>query len=607
MMKKLILRPGINQQLSPTANEGGFSDASLVRFRDGFAQKQGGWQRIASGTYLGICRGLHPFRELAGNIDLAAGTNRRLYVYQGGTYYEVTPLRKTVNPMSNNPLATTNGSATVTVTDAGHGASAGDDVNLTGLSAVAGLTISGDYTIQTVLTANTYTITASGNANATTNGGGAAGIAKYFLATGPQDATAGLGWGAGSWGSGTWGTPRSVSAILLQPRVWALDNWGEDLLASPLDGALYLWDASVGTGTRAAVVATAPSLSKWMLVGLPERHAICFGTDTGGTQDPMLIRWSDTEDYTNFTTSSTNAAGSFRLAGGTTIVSARRTSREILVFTDKDVTSMVFRGLPYVYTFQPLGQACGLIAPQAAVVLNDICYWMSDDHFNYYDGTVHTLDCDLWGAIFNNINRDQAGKIVCGVNSSFNEITWWYPSASSTEIDSYVTFNIGSSKQPPCWYGGLAATAFARTAWVDREIFGAPIGADPTTQRLMFHEVGVDADGAAMSCFVETALADIDDGEEFSETSLLIPDMRATDGKSVMAGQLAVTLKTQNEPGGTIWEQELGSVSSTTVGLGARGRGRAVALRWTSSMVGDDWRLGVWRLRYSPDGRQGGA
>jgi hypothetical protein len=393
--------------------------------------------------------------------------------------------------------------------------------------------------------------------------------------------------------------------VVLAPRVWALDNWGEDLLAAPLNGALYLWDASSGTATRAVVVATAPSLSRWFMVGLPERHAICFGCDTGGTQDPMLIRWSDTEDYTNFTASATNAAGSFRLSGGNGIVTAIRTSREIVVLTDANATSMAFIGLPYVYRFQPLGEACGCIGPLAAAVINDIVYWMSDDHFNFYDGSVHTLDCDLWGQVFGSLNRDQKGKIVCGINSSFDEVTWWYPSASSTENDSYITFN----RTHQCWYGAVGVPSFARTAWIDRQVFQNPIGAYPSGNRLMFHESGVDADGAAMSCFLESSLADIDDGEEFSTLKLVIPDVTSIDTTSPMAGALSFTVKTQNEPAGTIWSKGPYTITAATRALGGGGiaRGRALALRWESSMVGDDWRLGAFRISYQPDGRAGGS
>lgn len=599
-MVKLALKPGVQGNVSQTAAEGGYSASSGVRWKAGWPQKYGGWQRVSEAHYQGQARGMHSFREISGNQDLGLGTNLFLYLWQGGTYYDVTPIRKTVNPMSNNPVTTINGQSTVTIHDVAHGAVAGDYALFSGLTAVAAITVSGLYPIASVVDADNYTILTTGTANASTTGGGAAGIVSYLLPVGLADAASAFGWGAGTWGSGTWGTPRTTGAFAQQPRTWAIDNWGEEMLASPRDGGIYDWKPSGGVGVRAVILTNAPTLNRWMTVGMPERHVIAFGCDTGGVQDTMLIRWSDTEDYIDWTATATNSAGSFRLARGNTIQRAQVMTREILVWTDRNLTSMAFVGLPYVYSFQPLGDACGLIAPLAAGVLNGIAYWMSDDHFNYYDGAVHTLECDLWSSVFRNLNKAQKNKVCCAVNSAYGEIIWFYPSASATEIDSCVIYNLAGF-----WYGH-ATGAMPRTCWEDRDVFDYPIAADPNTMRLQYHEFGVDADGAAMTCSLETGASDIGDGEDFTFIDFLIPDMTAMDGPGAgkMVGTINMTLKAWEYPHKAPFIKGPKPVTATTRAVGLRNRGRQVALLIDSGTVGDNWRVNATRARIAPDGRR---
>lgn len=598
---KLILKPGVKGDISQTANEGGYSFSSGVRWKTGWPQKYGGWIRIADVQYVGQARGIHSFRELAGNLDIGLGTNVFLYLWQAGTYYEITPIRKTVNPMSNNPITTVNGQSVVTVHDVAHGAAVGDYVLFSGLTAVATITVSGLYPITVVVDADNYKILTTGTANASTSGGGAVGVVKYLLASGVIDATAGFGWGASTWGSGAWGTPRSIGTAVLQPRTWSIDNWGEEMLASPRDGGIYNWKPSGGTGTRAAIIAGAPTLNRWMMVAMPERHVVALGADTGGVQDTMLIRWCDTEDYTDWTAAATNAAGSFRLARGNTIQRAQSVTREILVWTDKNLTSMAFIGLPYVYSFQPLGDGCGLIAPLAAGVLNGVAYWMSDDHFNYYDGTVHTLDCPMWANVFRNINRDQKNKIVCGVNSSYNEIIWFWVSAGATEIDSCVMYN----KTENVWYGHDMGV-MPRTCWEDRDVFDYPIGADPVGMRLDYHEFGVDADGVALPTSLETGASDLGDGEDFTFADLIIPDMTAADGPAAgsMVGSLSFSLKAWEWPHGSPRVTGPKTVTAATKFIELRTRGRQLSLLVAGSGLGHNWRINATRLRAAPNGRR---
>lgn len=603
---KIMLKPGVQGQQSQTAGEGGYSFSSGVRWKDQWPQKYGGWLRVGDSQYTGVCRGLHSFRELAGNLDMGVGTNVYLYVWQNGTYYEVTPVRKIINPMSNNPVTTVNTLSVVTIHDVAHGAAVGDIVIFSGLTAVATITVSGAYAITTIVDADNYKITTTGTATSSTSGGGAAGIATYLLPVGVVDATAGFGWGAGTWGGGTWGTPRTIGTNVQQPRTWAIDNWGEEMLASPRDGGIYDWKPSGGVGTRAVILAGAPTLNRWMTVGMPERHVIALGADTGGVQDTMLIRWCDTEDYTDWTATATNAAGSFRLARGNTIQRAQVMTREILVWTDKGLTSMAFIGLPYVYSFQPLGEACGLIAPLAAGVLNGIAYWMSDDHFNFYDGQVHTLPCSMWATVFRNLNRAQKNKCVCGINSAYNEILFFWPSLNSTEIDSCVIYN----KEENIWYGHDMAV-MPRTAWEDRDVFDYPMAADPNSSRLQYHEFGVDADGAALPTYLETGASDIGDGTEFTYVDFIIPDMTAMDGPvagnpaaSQMVGTFNMSMKAWEYPTSTPITVGPKAITATTQFIELRNRGRQIAFRGTSTAMGDNWRINATRARIAPNGRR---
>ena len=420
-------------------------------------------------------------------------------------------------------------------------------------------------------------------------GGAYVDVTPADVPPGLADVPYGSGWGAGPFGKGAFGTPRNAVVASGALRLWSLDNWGEELLACPRDGAIYNWRPAAGYGTKAAAITGAPTVNKGVFTGMPERHAIAFGSSTGGVQDPLLVRWSDVEDYTVWVASATNSAGSYRLVGGTEIMGWAAAPQEILVWTDSVLYAMRFQGLPYVYGFFQQGAACGLLAPNAAAVIAGTAYWMGRDGFWTYAGQVRPLPCTVWDNVFRNRNVQQDAKIAAGVNTGFTEVIWLYPSAGATENDSYVSFDLTTGT----WSQG----AMARTAWADAGVFPQPMGASPDGI-LYAHELGADADGQPMGAFVQSGFFDLGDGEAFSFVDQVVPDF------ADQAGPVEITLSAQATPNGAVSRKGPFPVLPGTPYLSPRLRGRQVALRIGSRAAGVFWRLGALRLRITGDGRR---
>lgn len=592
-LSPLIFRPGFNKQFTPLLQEGGYTDGDLVRFRDGLAEKMLGWSDVAPGqTFSGCVRALLSWAQISGLKNVALGADTRLQIFQGGVYYDITPVDGAfTGTEANNPFATTNGSSVVTVTHVAHGRSIGDHVIWSGASTFNNVTMNGEFVVVTVPTANSFTVTALTVANATGSGGGAAVAYTYLLPVGTCDAVAGFGWGAGVWGAGTWGTPRSVSSTTLDPRLWAFDLLGEDLIAAVRKGKIYTWDASAGIGTRAVVLAGAPTVNNWMLVSVPERHVVSLGAEVGGVQDPMLIRWSDTEDFVDWTATATNAAGSWRLSDGSEIVSGRTATREMLIWTDTALHAMRWVGPSYIFRFDKIGSGCGLVAPNAQVVFNGTAFWMGNTNFFLYrGGAPEIIPCPVRDSVFGNLNRLQKAKIFAGINPSANEVIWLYPSANAIENDSYVIFNYAES----VWYTG---TGIKRTAWDEGAIFGFPVATHVSNGKMHYHEFGQDDDGSPMSWTITTGFADLDQGDYFMATSDLLPDFKMDNG-----GIANVSLLTRDEPEGveTVVGPEMFTPTTTIATL--RARGRQVALEIDGASAGMSWRMGRSRLRVARDG-----
>jgi hypothetical protein len=628
-LTKLQFRPGINREITSYSNEGGWYDCDMVRFRYGVPEKIGGWQQDSSSTFLGTCRALHTYVSLAGSVYTGVGTNLKYYIYLGGTFNDITPLRSTTSA-GDVTFSATNGSSTITATDTSHGAVANDFVTFSGAATLGGLVtaavLNQEYQIATIVNANSYTFTAkdtSGNevtANASDSGnGGGSTVGKYQINTGLDSTVSGTGWGTGTWGRGTWGSS-STPTVSDTLRLWSHDNFGEDLIFNVRDGGIYYWDTSAKTlGTDRAVTLASldtdsaiPTIAKQVLVSDRDRHIVAFGCDgetTIGTQDPLLIRFSDAESTTTWNALATNSAGELRVGSGSEIICAVETRQQIIVFTDSSLHAMQFLGPPFTFGISQVSENITIMGPMAAKAVDDTIFWMGQEDFYVFDGRVQKLPCAVRSYIFDDFNMAQNQKVFAALNSTFDEVWWFYPSGDSTEIDKYVIYNY----QEQAWsYGSLA-----RTAWLDRGINDYPL-ATGTDYYLYDHEFGLD-DGStnppsAISSHVESSQVDIGDGEQFVFIRRLIPDV-TFGGSTATSPAATFTLKTRNFPGGaylssddsTVTQSEAATstvVEQFTTQAFVRLRGRSFALRVASSAEQVQWRLGSPRVDIRPDGRQ---
>lgn len=416
-------------------------------------------------------------------------------------------------------------------------------------------------------------------------------ITPTGLGAGRQDAAVGQGFGTGGFGRGTWGTPRGSFNSASMPRLWTLDAWGEELVACVRDSGIFRWRPADGTGTPASLVAGAPTVVKCILVGMPERHLIAFGADIGGNQDPLLIRWSDTENYGVWTATATNGAGSFRLATGSQIMAALRGSGEHLVWTDAGLWSMRFIGGQFIYGFTELGSGCGLASPRAAVVHDGVAYWMSGDGFRRYRGAVEDLPCDVREAVSYGMTEAQRTKVFAGYNSLFGEVMWFYPEAGEKECSAYVSLDVAT--------GAWSMGRMPRCAWADAGLFRKPLAVG-TDGSLYWQETGTDADGSPMNPWIETGMFDMGDGTQFMALTELLPDFAVADG----AAPVLLTVKAQDEPAAALRTKGPYAVTAATRRLEPRLRGRQMALRAESNALGASWRWGAPRALVAADGRR---
>jgi hypothetical protein len=452
----------------------------------------------------------------------------------------------------------------------------------------------------------THTSTASGS----TAGGGGTGNAAYQINPGPSFSTSAYGYGTDGYGLGGWGEPSTVSNVTLEARQWSLDNFGEDLIATQLNGGTYRWDTSSGTSTRAAIVANAPTTSRLSLVSSPDRHLILFGTETTignpATQDDLLLRFSDQEDINNYTPTAENTAGSLRIADGSRIIAAERSRGQTLVWTDTSLHSLQFIGPPFTFGLRQLGQNCGIIGQHAGIDLNGNSFWMSQDSFYLFDGSVKKLPCTVEQFVFNNINQTASENAFAGHNGEFNEILWFYARTGSDQINAIVAYNY---VEGTWWTGTLA-----RTSWIDRETYDNPIGTQylgNTTAnnetilgltagatQIYLHEQGTDADGQAMDAYLKSGAVQIGQGDDFSFVSKLIPDVQN------QSGTLNLDFEFLRYPNDANAVTKSTSFTSGTEKVDLRGRGRQFTANIVSNTTGTAWRLGTMRFDIQPDGRR---
>jgi hypothetical protein len=585
-LQKILFKPGVNRENTRYTTEGGWYDCDKIRFRQGNPEKIGGWTRFSAETYLGVCRSLWNWITIGGANLLGVGTNLKFYINLGGQYFDITPIRATPT-INANPFVATLGSSVITVTDTAHGCFTGDFVTFSGAVGLGGNITAGvlnaEYQV-TVLSADSYTITVSATANATdvsgSPGGGASVVAAYQINTGPEVEVPLVGWGAGGWGSGVWGTSAS-DPIPLQ--LWNQYNYGEDLLYGPRGGGIYYWDSSVGTGTRGVNLtvsgdADTPLFQNKIIVSDSSRFTLVFGTNdySSATLDPMLIRWSDQENFLVWTPAITNQAGSIRLSNGSEIITAIQTRQEIVTFTDQALYSLQYLGPPYVWGTQLLGDNISIAGPNAVALASGVVYWMGVDKFYAYDGRVQTLNCDLRRYIFNDFNQDQAVQVFAGTNEGFNEVWWFYCSAGSTVVNKYVIFNYLEK----IWYYGN----MERSAWLDSGLLSFPIAAT-YINNIVNHEDGVDDNSTAtptpIAANISSSEFDIGDGHNFGFVWRVLPDLTFGGSASSPTPQVTMTLQAL---------QNSGSGVTSSAGQGV--------------IKGTTWQLGAPRIDIRPDGRR---
>jgi len=620
MLKKYVFKPGINKEGTSYAEEGGWFNSDKIRFRSGRPEKIGGWQKNTNNTFLGTCRNMHSWRDKEQTDYIGLGTHLKLYVKEGDSFYDVTPIRATTT--NGITFAATDGSSTITATDSSHGAIIGDFVTISGAATLGGLitaaVLNQEYEIVTTPSVNTYTFTAKdtdGNtvtANSSDSGNGGSGVdGAYQINVGLDTYVKSTGWGVETWGAGTFGSASNIDSTS-QLRNWSQDNFGDDLVGCIRLGGIFYWDESGGTSSRAVAFSDltnasgAPVTALQIMVSEIDRHIICFGANPIGstTLDPLFVRWSDQESSIDWTPSSINTAGGQRLSSGSTIIGALQTRQEILIWTDKNIQSMRYSGAPFIFTFSEIAQGPSMISPNAAINADNKVFFMDRGSFYVYTGSVSTLPCAVQDYIFSDINLGQSYKVFGTSNVDKNEIIWFYPSANSNEIDRYVIFNYLEN----LWSIGTNTDSFTRTAWIEAPSLDNPVATEKTTgsniNYLYDQEIGNDADGSAMTAFIETSDFDLEpDGENFMFLSRIIPDLKFKNSTST-DDTLSVSVKGVNFPLDTPTTLTTSSVNSSTQQAFIRARTRQAILRFESTGTGYGWRLGSFRIDMRPDGKR---
>jgi len=638
---KIPFRPGFNKQLTDTQNENNWVDGDNVRFRYGQPEKIGGWQQITSSSLIGVARANLTWSDLDGRKYAAIGTNRCLYIYYSGDFYDITPIDPD-RQQTGADITTTNGSTTVTITTtAAHNLEVGDIVTFENAgSFTAGQT---DYTatdfddvlyeVKTIPTTQTFTIEMASAETGTgaTNDGTLDPLP--YIQIGPLVQTAGYGWGAGLWGVSTWGTPRTTANSTIDPGRWSLDNYGQILIATVHNGRSFNWspialDTNALT-TRATSIANNPTKSVMTIVSDRDRHLFHLGTETtiGSTitQDKMFIRFSDQENRSVYQPTSVNTAGTFQLDSGSEIRGAVQGKDYTFIGTDTSAYIVQYVGPPFTFSIRQVGSNCGVIGMNSMVFVDTTVYWMSDEGgFFIYDGSVKRMSCPVEDFVFKTtgtnpgLNQNAGQQVYASHNSLFNEIIWFYPDASSQFVNRMVAYNYLEGT----WVTGT----LARSSYADQGVFDKPYATKFTSNNLpnfptvngisssqgtsiyFEHETGVNevdslGNVTAIQAFIQSGDFDLDqdgEGEYFIKIRRFIPDFK------VLQGDAEVTLQLRDYPSNTQTSSPLGpfTINSSTTKVDTRARARLAALKISNDSTDENWRLGLFRFDFQPDGRR---
>ena len=741
MLQKLGFLPGFNKQVTSTGAESQWTGGENVRFRYGTPEKIGGWSQLGNDQLTGVCRKLHHFVNSDSIKYAAIGTNRILYVYSGGVFYDIHPLVNPSGTALTSCFSTTNGNPTVTITfSSPHSFEAGDIIlfgDTTTFSAITNSSFGASdfcdkkFMVTSVPDSLTITITMPGNetgSGATTSGG----ITYYqYYHVGPPEQVGAFGYGISLWGgnvlgsstttlngalsanafgtggsgttitltsvtglptSGTnyiqvgseeisytgvsgntitgitrnvrgtsnashsdgatvtntsswtgWGSTANNTDTVLDPGLWSIDNLGSKLIALIHNGQVFEWNADLtnATATRATIITGAPTASRDMLVSTPDRHLVLFGTETTigdqSTQDDMYIRFSDQEDINTWAPTSTNTAGTQRLAAGSRIMGATLGRNAMYIWTDTSLFTMRFVGQPFTFAFEQVGTNCGLIGMNAAVEVDGAAYWMSDNGFFRYTGKLESMDCLVEDFVYDDINTTSGQLVYAGINNLFGEVTWFYPASDSNVVNRSVTYSyLDSTSKRPIWFTN-ANSLYPRSAWEDSAVFGLPHGTayDASTDTSFDvtgntegttiyyeHETGVNqvtnynSTTTAIPANITSGdyditqkvirgaastLADLrGDGEFIMRISRIIPDFISQQNNVV------AQLDVRDYPNDSSASSPLGpfTLTPTTTKVDTRARGRAIALKISNTAVDTSWKLGTFRLDIHAGGRR---
>ena len=680
-LTQIKFAPGIDKQDTSVGAVGRWVDSDNVRFRYGLPEKVGGWSSLLNQTMVGVARKQLPFVDNTGNRYVAIGTDKFLLIYFEGQLFDITPFKSdndgTQQQFLTSSVSATNGSTTITVTTknggaaVNHGLSIGDMVVFNnfaaGTTGIATVDLE-DKVVQVISVPSTTTFTATIPNAATATAADATVDIQPYQVVGPALQTYGYGWGVSTFGgvvtggSDTgWGVAVAASTQTLEPGLWSLDTFGEVLIATIANGKTFTWNAGatdptsnrasvstpstdgtltganspfatlIGTNTAGKAVGN-PTASRLSLVSPTTRHLIHFGTETvignASTQDDMFIRFSNSEELNLYTTLATNTAGSFRLQDGTRIVSALVAKENILIWTDNALYTMKFVGAPFTFGFEQVGTNCGLIGKNAVTEIDGVAYWMSNNGFFGFDGTVKTLACSVEDYVFDDVDTTKGQQICAGLNNLFTEITWWYPSTGSDFNNRYVSYNYGvNNAQVPMgnWYTGTNANAI-RTTWIDSLIYPLPyatsysssgtgnfpavVGLSGLGSSTLFeHETGTDQinpDGSttALTSFIESydfsLQTDQGAAEFFLAMRRFLPNFKN------LIGDVLITISVADFPADPNTATTLSpfTISSSTTKIDTRARGRYAALKIQNTGAGQSWRFGTFQVDLQPDGRR---
>jgi len=610
-LAKFDFKQGFHRESTQYAEETKWYDGNRVRFRSGKPENMRGYETKVSAAFDGSARDLIAYRSANEKKRAVFGTPDKLYEHDGDRIVDITPITTAVTLA--NCFGTSSGETRVCCSDAAHGRAVGDYVYFTSTAAFNNVSLSTNvYPITSITSNNVFTISVTEAADATGSDTGSATF-NYLIPTGNSIAVAGTGFGAALYQATVcasqtraWNEEASADAtdIVFNITQWSLDNWGRDVIANRSGSNIFYFNSDASTvPLRATSITTSPISVNSIIVSPNDRHLIALGANqyeasatVSGAFNPMLVRWSDQDDRTNWVPAANNTSGEVVLTDGTKIVGGIRSRNGINVWTDKSLWEMDFVGPPFIFKFRQAGTNCGLIAQHAAIDYDGVSYWMGYDNFYSFDGQVRTLDCTVRRYTFDRLATKYREKIFTGINSEFKEIIWLYASTGSgvTECDSYVIY----SPENNYWiYGDAFFTTF-----VDREVFGNTIttGATVSGNNIYNNEpAGVfTANNETLTSYVESADFDVQDGNAIMFMNRLIPDFDLSTGK------LKIKITTKKYPESTESITKEFDITETTEKMDFRARGRQAKIRVSCNSQNASWKWGSVRLALQGDGER---